>query len=117
MSTSAIDVHARLRKALEDALLTDEPLRQHTTFRIGGPADWFVAARTPEVLIAALWAAHELAIPVHLLGGGSNLLVSDAGLRGLVVRNACADVEFDGTVAHVGGGADYLEFIERCAAL
>jgi UDP-N-acetylmuramate dehydrogenase len=114
MSTIARDPHIHLRKALEDALLTGEPLRQHTTFRIGGPADWFVAAHTPEVLIAGLWAAHELKIPVHLLGGGSNLLVSDAGLRGLVVKNAIDEVEFDGAVAHVGCGADFLEFIERC---
>src|SRR5580765_202113 len=117
MSTTARDTHAHLRKALEDALLTEEPLRQHTTFRIGGPADWFVAAHTPEVLIAGLWAAHELGIPAHLIGGGSNLLVSDAGLRGLVVKNAIDEVEFDGTVAHVGCGADYLEFLERCCAL
>jgi UDP-N-acetylmuramate dehydrogenase len=117
MSMTARDPLTHLRKALEDALLTAEPLRQHTTFRIGGPADWFVAAHTPEVLIAGLWAAHELGIPVHLIGGGSNLLVSDAGLRGLVVKNAIDEVEFDGTVAHVGCGADYLEFLERCCTL
>ena len=116
MSTTERDAHAHLRRVLGDALITDEPLRQHTTFRIGGPADFFVAARTPETLVAALRAAHELALPVHLIGGGSNLLVSDAGLRGLVVRNACERVEFDGTVAHVECGADYLEFIERCCA-
>jgi UDP-N-acetylmuramate dehydrogenase len=114
MSTTARDAHAHLRRVLGDDLLTDEPLRQHTTFRIGGPADHFIAAGTPETLVAALRAAHALELPVHLIGGGSNLLVSDAGLRGLVVRNACEHVEFEGTVAHVGCGADYLEFIERC---
>ncbi len=117
MSTPLREAHAHLRRVLGAALLTDEPLRQHTTFRIGGPADWFVAATTPETLVAALRAAHELGLPVHLIGGGSNLLVSDAGLRGLVVRNAIDAVEFDGLVAHVGCGADYLEFIERCCAL
>ena len=114
MSTTSRDAHSHLRRVLGDALLTGEPLRQHTTFRIGGPAEYFVAARTPETLVEALRAAHALGMPVHLIGGGSNLLVSDAGLRGLVVRNACESVEFDGTVAHVGCGADYLEFIERC---
>ncbi len=116
MSATARDTHARLRRVLGDALLTDEPLRQHTTFRIGGPCDWFVAARTPGVLVDALRVAYELELPVHLIGGGSNLLVSDAGLRGLVVRNACERVEFDGDVALVECGADYLEFIERCCA-
>jgi UDP-N-acetylmuramate dehydrogenase len=114
MSTTARGAHAHLRRVLGDALLTDEPLRQHTTLRIGGPADAYVAARTPETLLAALRAAHELELPVHLIGGGSNLLVSDAGLRGLVLRNACEKVEFDGEVAQVECGADYLEFIDLC---
>lgn len=114
MTLARASVESRLREAVGDALLTDEPLRHHTTFRIGGPADWFVAARTPESLVAALAAAHALELPVFLLGGGSNLLVSDEGFRGLVVRNACEDVQFDGTAALVGCGADYLEFLRRC---
>ncbi len=114
MSTSTHDAHAHLRRVLGDQLLTDEPLRHHTTFRIGGPADFFVAARTTDTLVAALRAAHELALPVHLIGGGSNLLVSDDGLRGLVVRNACERVEFDRAVAHVEGGTDYTAFILEC---
>src|SRR5262249_43015501 len=107
-------VEERLRKALGPALLTHEPLRHHTTFRIGGPADFFLAARTPDQLVMALQLAHEAALPVFLLGGGSNLLVSDDGFRGLVVRNACEAIEFDGSAAHVEGGADFLDFILRC---
>jgi len=114
MSTSAREAHAHLRRVLGEALLTDEPLRHHTTFRIGGPADYFVAARTPETLVGALRAAHTLGLPVHLIGGGSNLLVSDDGLRGLVVRNACEDVQYEGADAHVGCGADYTAFILEC---
>lgn len=116
MTLARADVESRLREAAGDALLTDEPLRHHTTFRIGGPADWFVAARTPEALVAALAAGHALGLPMFLLGGGSNLLVSDEGFRGLVVRNACEGVQFDGTAVLVEGGADYLEFIRRCQA-
>ena len=116
MALARASVESRLREAVGDALLTDEPLRHHTTFRIGGPADWFVAARTPGTLVAALAAAHALELPVFLLGGGSNLLVSDEGFRGLVVRNACESVEFDGTAVLVEGGADYLEFIRQCQA-
>lgn len=104
----------RLRKVLGDQLLTNEPLRHHTTFRIGGPADFFYAARTPDEMVAALRIAHEIEMPLFLLGGGSNLLVSDEGFRGLVIRNACASVELDGTVAHVGCGADFLDFILYC---
>ncbi|HTR96742.1 MAG TPA: UDP-N-acetylmuramate dehydrogenase [Candidatus Acidoferrales bacterium] len=114
MPTRIHDTHARLRAALGDSLLTDEALRQHTSFRIGGPAQYFVAPRTPDALVASLRAAHELGLPVHLIGGGSNLLVSDDGLPGLVVRNACDQVEFDGDAVRVGCGADYLDFIGRC---
>jgi UDP-N-acetylmuramate dehydrogenase len=53
-------------------------------------------------------------VPCLLLGGGSNLLVSDEGFRGLVVRNACAEVVFDGTAVHVECGADFLDVILRC---
>lgn len=104
----------RLRAALGEGLREHEPLRHHTTFRVGGPADWFFAARTPALLVAALRAARELDLPSFLLGGGSNLLVSDEGFRGIVVRNAIEDIGFDGTTAQVGCGADYLTFIQRC---
>src|SRR5512144_1041009 len=90
-------VEDRLRQALGPGLLTREPLRHHTTFRIGGPADFYFAARTADQMGIALRAAHEAKVPVFLLGGGSNLLVSDEGFRGLVLRNAIEDVEFDGT--------------------
>ena len=104
----------RLRRVLGDALLTQEPLRHHTTFRIGGPADFYVAARTPDQLVDALRAGVDAGIPVFLLGGGSNLLVSDEGFRGLVVRNACESITFDGTAAHVECGVDFLELIYQC---
>ena len=114
MPSRTIPIEERLRRVIGDALLTKEPLRLHTTFRIGGPADYYVAAHTPDDLVAALRIAHEVGLPVFLLGGGSNLLVSDAGFRGLVVRNACEEVEFDGTAAHVGCGTDFLDFIYQC---
>ena len=114
MITRASTTEDRLRKALGDGLLTQEPLRLHTTFRIGGPADFYYAARDPETLVTALRTAREIGLPVFLLGGGSNLLVSDEGFRGLVLRNACEDIEFEDTVAHVGCGADFLELIYAC---
>ena len=107
-------VESRLRKALGGMLLTQEPLRHHTTLRIGGPADFYFAARTPDELLVALRVGRELGIPVFLLGGGSNLLVSDDGFRGLVVRNAIETIEFDGDAAHVGCGADFLDLIYQC---
>ncbi len=64
----------------------DERLSQHTTFRIGGPADLWVAVAEPERLVEAVGEAEEMGVPVTLLGGGSNVLVSDRGIRGLVVQ-------------------------------
>ncbi len=103
-----------LRRRLGEGLLTQEPLRHHTTLRIGGPADFYFAARDAHQLTEALRAAHELGLPHFLLGGGSNALVSDEGFRGLVIRNAIEGVEFDGTAAQVGCGTDFLELIYAC---
>src|SRR5438105_2053424 len=100
MPQRVVTIEERLRRVLGEGLLTAEPLRHHTTFRIGGPADFYFAARTPDELVAALRTGNELGLPAFLLGGGSNLLVSDEGFRGLVVRNAIDAVEFDGTAAH-----------------
>jgi UDP-N-acetylmuramate dehydrogenase len=74
-------------KALGVQLVRNEPLARHTTFRIGGPAEWYAVAATLEELevLPDLALAHSL--PVTVLGGGSNLLVSDAGIRGLVLAN------------------------------
>jgi len=114
MITRAPSAEERLRKALGDGLLTREPLRHHTTLRIGGPADYYFAARTADQMVVALRTARAAGIPAFLLGGGSNLLVSDEGFRGLVLRNAIEQMEFDGTAAWVGGGVDFLEFIYEC---
>lgn len=65
--------------------LLNAPMRLHTTWRIGGPADFLVRAATPDDLIAALEWGRDRGLPVNVIGGGSNLLVSDRGIRGLVV--------------------------------
>lgn len=62
------------------------PLAPLTTFRVGGPADWLVEARGAEELAEALALARAARVPVTILGGGSNVLVSDEGVRGLVIR-------------------------------
>jgi UDP-N-acetylmuramate dehydrogenase len=114
MLTPAASTLDRLRRALGEGLRTAEPLRHHTAFRIGGPADFFFAGQTPDQMVAALRVAHECKVPVFLLGGGSNLLVSDEGFRGLVLRNACDEVEFDGSAVHAGCGTDFLDLILKC---
>lgn len=62
------------------------PLAPLTTLGLGGPADWFMEASDEEDLIGAVSAARKRSLPVTVLGGGSNVLVSDGGVRGLVIR-------------------------------
>jgi UDP-N-acetylmuramate dehydrogenase len=70
-------------------LRRDEPLAPHTTLRVGGPADLWLAPATLDELVEAVMAARQRQVPVFLLGGGANLLVSDRGVRGLVLQNRC----------------------------
>jgi UDP-N-acetylmuramate dehydrogenase len=62
------------------------PLAPLTTFKVGGPADWLIDVRTVDELGAVLAAAREFGVPTTLLGGGSNVLIGDRGIRGAVVR-------------------------------
>jgi UDP-N-acetylmuramate dehydrogenase len=69
-----------------DRVRSGVSLAPFTTFRVGGPAEWFVETRGSDEIVTALTIAHAMHVPVTLLGGGSNVLVSDAGVRGLVMR-------------------------------
>lgn len=73
----------------EDLLLEHASLAEYTSFRIGGPADVLTAPRRLDRLAALVCSAYRHGVPVTLLGGGSNVLVSDQGVRGLVVINRC----------------------------
>lgn len=70
-------------------LLVDEPMHLHTTFKTGGPADLLFYPRDVDSLSDALRLCREYDIPVQLAGGGSNLLVGDGGIRGMVI--VCAE--------------------------
>ena len=90
-----------------DRILRNVPLAPHTTFRIGGPADVFHRARTPDEFCLAVGTARELGIPCFVLGRGANILVGDLGFRGVVVRCDISTLEFvpDGGVV-AGAGLD-----------
>ncbi|HET6228633.1 MAG TPA: UDP-N-acetylmuramate dehydrogenase [Longimicrobiaceae bacterium] len=94
------------------------PLAPYTTFKIGGPADVLYRARTPDELAQAILAARELEVPFFLLGMGANILVSDKGVRGLVIKNEVEGIEFlDGSRVRAGSGARiYHELIQATVA-
>jgi UDP-N-acetylmuramate dehydrogenase len=79
---------AELRSHTRGAIRTSEPMSRHTTFRIGGPADVFVQPLDPEDLAQVVHFARTKGLPYVVIGNGSNLLVGDRGLRGLVIRLA-----------------------------
>ena len=87
-------------------LLLDEPMSRHTSFRIGGPADVMALPTTEAELIAVLNRAGEYGIPVTLVGNGSNLLVRDRGIRGLVIKlgNMLNQIEIQGQSMTFGSG-------------
>ncbi|MBI5882814.1 MAG: UDP-N-acetylmuramate dehydrogenase [Elusimicrobia bacterium] len=80
----------------------NEPMRLHTTFKIGGPADCYLEASSEAGLKAVLRFGVRRRVPVFLLGGGSKLLVADAGIRGFVVR---LTGDFEGVSFPAGGRA------------
>lgn len=88
---------ARLREIATVRL--DEPLGRHTTFGIGGPADVFVTVRSAGELAATFSATATAGAPCFILGSGSNILVGDGGIRGVVIDNQAKAV----TVAEDGG--------------
>lgn len=97
-----------LRELLgDDAVLTDEPMSSHTTFCIGGPADALVLPRTVEQVAAVAAVCRKAGAPMHVVGLGSDLLVSDAGLRGVVLKLAdnFAQIRVDGTRVIAQAGA------------
>ncbi|MGB8536452.1 MAG: UDP-N-acetylmuramate dehydrogenase [Acidobacteriaceae bacterium] len=83
------------------------PLAPYTTFQIGGPARWFAEAASEDDIVAGIAFAAEHRLPLFILGGGSNLLVSDAGFSGLVLRVALTGM----TSTHKNG-----QFIVSAAA-
>ncbi len=76
--------------------LEEVPLAPYTTFQIGGPARWFAEAASEDDIAAGIAFAAERQLPLFILGGGSNLLVSDAGFSGLVLRIAVRGITSTG---------------------
>jgi len=76
-----------------ERLQREAPLAPFTTFKVGGPAEWLLEARTSDEIVDALHIAHAHGVRVTLLGGGSNVLVSDRGVRGLVIRPRGGHIE------------------------
>lgn len=99
-------------------LRPDAPLARFTTVRVGGPADWLAEPGSARAVIAALVWARDQGIPVAVVGKGSNLLIDDAGFRGLVIRlrGRLEGISVRGDRLWCGGGASLPRAVLRAAS-
>lgn len=91
----------------EERVKADEPMKRHTTFRIGGPADYFLMPSSAEEVKGIIEICKQEALPYFILGNGSNLLVSDAGYRGVIIQlyRNYGDISVEGNVIRANAGA------------
>lgn len=88
-NTNKKEIELRLQEILgADHVFPEEPMAKHITFRVGGPAEWFVLVDTAEQLQQIIALSKEEEVPYYIIGNGSDLLVSDSGVRGVVIRLA-----------------------------
>jgi len=88
------------------------PLKQHTTFKIGGPARYFYIAKTKNNLIKSVQVALKLKLPFFVLAGGSNILIRDEGFNGLVIKNETRNFKIEKEKIIAESGASLAEITE-----
>lgn len=102
LKTSVLEaIQQRYREIFGDRFQVDAPLAKYTSARVGGPAEMLVTVENALELQTAVELAYAQHLPYFVLGGGSNILVSDQGVRGLVIMNRAKAVRFRHTGAHV----------------
>ena len=114
-----MDLQAIFAGCTAKELLLEEPMAKHTSFRIGGPADVLAQPADEAELAALLKRAGEHAVPVTLVGNGSNLLVRDKGIRGLVIKlsNIFSSITVEGNELTFGSGISLAMASKKAASL
>jgi len=103
--------------ALEEIVETDYPLARRTWYGLGGPADFFIRPKTVEQLKDVVRRCGENNIRIYVMGFGSNLLISDQGLRAAVIKleaEQLAQIEFDGEEVTAWAGAELSKLVLTC---
>lgn len=118
MSSGAIpraDYDRLLRPLVGDRLFLDEPLARYTVARLGGPADALVVVESAAELESVARLAWKQGWPARILGGGANVLISDAGFRGLILVNHARRVRFEGADRVTAeSGAHLIGLVRQC---
>lgn len=101
----------KLQEAQVGKVVQNEPLAKHTTIKIGGPAEIFVEPASISDLKKTMDIVNESGLPWRAIGRGSNLLVSDAGIKGVVIKlgKGLDHMEIDGETVTAGGGYSLIK--------
>lgn len=91
-------------RAIAPDIKLNEPMSLHTSFKVGGPADIYIAAAGEDQLRNLVLEAQRTDTPYFVIGNGSNILVSDKGIRGMVIQIDIKSIRIDGTIMYVGAG-------------
>jgi UDP-N-acetylmuramate dehydrogenase len=99
-------------------IMENYPLKEHTTFGVGGPARYFAVVESEDNVVEALDVAKRRDLPVLVLGGGSNVLISDAGFPGIAIQVRIKGfrnrIEGEDCIVYAGAGEDWQDFADRC---
>ncbi len=102
---------------LDEIVERDHPLASHTWYRLGGPADYFIRPRSVDDLVEVIQRCNENHVRLHVMGFGSNLLVSDEGVRGAVIKlegEQFGQTEFAGEQVTAWAGAQLSQLVLDC---
>jgi UDP-N-acetylmuramate dehydrogenase len=118
MTMTNTDAVADALARLDGIAVADEPLAPRTTYKVGGSAAVFAAPRSLDELRAVAGVARDTRLPVVVIGRGSNMLVADEGVRGIVVSLAelCSAIDIDGTVVRAGSAVPLPVLARRTVA-
>jgi UDP-N-acetylmuramate dehydrogenase len=104
----------QLFESYRDIVKFDEPMSKHTYFGIGGPAKVFITPRDIEKLTEVYMLCKDNNLPVFTLGNGTNLLVKDEGIDGVVIKSELTGITFSGTNVEVESGYSLSQLIIKC---
>lgn len=107
-----------LSNILDIKVLKDEPMKKHTSFKIGGTADVLVIPKTVEAIKEVIFKAQQNDVPITIIGAGSNILVSDKGIRGITIKIGAdfSDITLEGNIITAKSGASLAKISLLAAA-
>ena len=110
------EFYEKLSKIVEkEQILIEEPMKKHTTFRIGGPAEYLILPQTAEEIADVVKLCRQEEIPWYIVGNGSNLLVADEGVRGVVIQllRSFNEIQVEGCQIRMQAGAQNAAVAKR----